>query len=241
MFRRSCLGLLSCVLPAYAAPRIDWQLDRPVLIQEGGHYGRIARVDGKTLMACFDWKRAIHVRRSTDEGMTWEEPVKVAEWQFGGVTNAELLVLKNGELLCFFNRRPGNRGGSRKYQQPFSIGVSRSKDGGRTWSEPTTIYQAGSEFGNGCWEPVGLQLPSHFVLSYQQAESGDMKQSRMAVSIGSHEARNFSAPTFPFVQDRGRAQLWNSLFIKNDQTVTAVSETSQNGVHGIWAVDGILK
>src|SRR6187431_2334024 len=110
MFRLACLAFLLSGLPAFAAPGIEWQSDHPVLIQAGGHYGRIARVDSKTLLACFDWKRAIHVRRSADEGKTWDEPVKVAEWAFGTLTNAELLVLKNGEVLCFFNRRPSNQG-----------------------------------------------------------------------------------------------------------------------------------
>jgi len=366
-FLTPLLILAGAVMPAAAAPpAIEWKSDQPVLIQQDGHYGRIARLDAKTLIACFDWKRAIHIRRSDDEGKTWQEPVKVAEWTSGTLTNAELLVLKNGEVLSFFNRRPNNRDKDKKDRLPFSIGVCRSKDGGRTWSEPTTIYEAGPEFENGCWEPSALQLPDgevqvyfanegpyrkseeqeismmrskdngvrwgamekisfrkgsrdgmpvpvlakngrtiamaiedngmsgtfkpviiatklrnngwresaadgessrrwgamekplapgtyagapylrqlsggEFVLSFQLAESGDMKESRMAVSIGSQEARDFAAPTFPFVQDQGRSQLWNSLFIKNDRTVTAVSETSQNGISGIWAVDGVLK
>lgn len=346
-----------------AVPKvIDWSSSKPALVQEDGHYGRITRLDRKTLLACFDWKRAIHVRHSTDEGKTWKEPVKVAEWPHGGVTNAELLVLKNGEVLCFFNRRPG-RGNT---EHPFSIGMCRSKNGGKTWSDATTIYEAGKEFENGCWEPVGLQMPDGevhvyfanegpyrnsteqeitlmrskdngttwdkpeqvsfrkgsrdgmpvpvlssngkalamaiednglsgafkpviissratkggwkegvadgessrrwsalakplapavyagapylrqfpdgpFVISYQLAESGEMNESRMAVSVGNNNARNFGQPTFPFPVDGRRPQLWNSLFIKDDKTVTAVSETSQHGVRGIWAVDGKLE
>lgn len=345
-----------------ASKDIDWSSSKPVLIQQDGHYGRITRLDRNTLLACFDWNRAIHVRHSTDEGKTWKDPVKVADWGHGGLTNAELLVLKNGEVLCFFNRRP-SRG---KMEHPFSIGMCRSKNGGRNWSEATTVYEAGKEFENGCWEPVGLQMPDGevhvyfanegpyrdsteqeitlmrskdnganwdkpepvsfrkgsrdgmpvpvlssngkalamaiednglsgafkpviissratkggwregvadagsarrwsalakplappvyagapylrqfpdgpFVLSYQLAESGEMNQSRMAVSVGNNSARNFGEPSFPFPMDGRRPQLWNSLFIKDDKTVTAVSETSQNGVRGIWAVDGTLE
>ena len=345
---------------------IEWESDRPVLIQEGGHYGRITRLDDRTLIASFDWKRAVHVRHSRDEGKTWGEPVKVADWKFGTLTNAELLIMKNGELLCFFNRRPRNQNLDRKDQQPFSIAVARSGDGGRSWSEASTVYEAGNDFENGCWEPAALQLPEGevqvyfanegpyrnsgdqeitmmrsmdeghhweraekisfrkgsrdgmpvpvlskdgrnilmaiednglngtfkpviigsstanggwregvaegdsrrrwsalstplaaaeyagapylrqlfdgpFVLSFQHAANGDMKQSRMAVSLGNHEAREFSAPSFPFPFDGGKAQLWNSLFIKNERIITAISETSQNGVYGIWAVDGVVK
>lgn len=355
-----CVSWMTASPALHAAlERIKWS-DTPVLIQEGGNYGRITRLDRKTLLASFDWRRAVHVRHSRDEGKTWEPPVKVVDWPFGAVTNAELLVLKNGEVLCFFNRRPGKREGA---GQAFSIAVCRSTDGGKTWGEPSTVYEAGKEFENGCWEPVGLQMPDgevhvyfanegpfresdeqeislmrsadngktwgkaerisfrkrsrdgmpvpvltgngktiamaiednglsgtfkpviiatralkggwsepvadgsssrrwgalakplepqvyagapylrqlpdgSFVLSFQQAESGDMKHSRMAVCIGNDSAKKFGQPSFPFAADNGKAQLWNALFIKSANTITAISQTSQNGVQGIWAVDG---
>jgi hypothetical protein len=77
-----------------------------------------------------------------------------------------------------------------------------------------------------------------FVLSYQLAESGHLRESRMAVSIGNDRARDFRAASFPFPDHSGGAQLWNSLFIKNANTVTAITQTTRNGVRGIWAVDG---
>jgi hypothetical protein len=73
------------------------------------------------------------------------------------------------------------------------------------------------------------------------SESGDMKQSRMAVSLGNDRARDFGEPLFPFPITSGGPQLWNALFIKDERTVTAISETSQNGTRGIWAVDGVLQ
>jgi hypothetical protein len=340
---------------------IKWDSAQPVLIQAGGHYGRITRIAKDTLIAGFDFKRAIHIRLSHDEGRTWEAPVKVAESAAGILTNTELCALKNGDVLCFFNLRPHHGG-----KVAYSIGLSRSSDGAKTWSAPATLHSAGLEFGDGCWEPAAIQLPAgevqvyfanegpfprsneqeismlrsadngltwspseritfrknsrdgmpvpivatdldcillaiednglhgtfkpvivsttlerggwrdgpvggdsprrwsalakpldrktyagapylrrfpngRFVLSYQLAESGNMRESRMAVSLGSNRARDFGEPSFPFPDGAGGAQLWNALFIKNDRTITAITETTRNGVHGIWAVDGTLE
>lgn len=337
---------------------IAWE--KPVLVKEGGHYGRIARLDGKTLLAGYDFQRAIHTSTSHDEGKTWGLPVKVAAAPDAYLTNTELLVLQNGNVLCFFDFRPHKGSGL-----PYSIRMALSKDGGKTWSAPGTLYSASTDFGDGCWEPAAIQLPdgevqvyfanegpyqksseqeismmrSHdngrtwskaetvsfrkgsrdgmpvpvvarngtaiavaiednglsgtfkpvivstrlakgcwrdgsvggdsafrwsalakplpattyagapylrqladgrFVLSFQMSASGDMKESRMAVSLGNDRARDFSEPVFPFPDHSGGAQLWNALFIKNARTVTAISETSQNGIRGIWAVDGRL-
>jgi len=334
--------------------------DKPVLVKEGGHYGRIARLDGKTLIAGYDFQRAIHVSTSQDEGKTWESPVKVASDPDAYLTNTEPLVLKNGDVLCFFDFRPRKGSGL-----PYSIRMALSKDGAKSWSPAGTLYTAGTDFGDGCWEPAAIQLPDgevqvyfanegpyqksneqeismmrsrdngrtwskaetvafrknsrdgmpvpvvarngsaiavaiednglsgtfkpvivstrltnggwrdgtvagdspfrrgalakplpastyagapylrqfpdgRFILSFQMSGSGDMQQSRMAVSLGNDRARDFSEPVFPFPDHSGGAQLWNALFIKNDHTVTAISETSLNGVRGIWAVDGTL-
>ncbi len=90
--------------------------------------------------------------------------------------------------------------------------------------------------------PYLRQLPGGpFVLSFQLGPSGTHRDARMAVSVGSHRARDFGEPTFPFPQDQGRGQVWNSLFIKNTTTLTAVSRTSQKDVWGVWSVDGTVR
>lgn len=354
------IGLLLGVgfLTSAAPLSVTWDSTHPVLVHEGGHYGRITRLDRDTLIAGFDFKGAIHFRLSHDEGKTWEVPGKIAAIERGTCTNTEFCVLKNGNLLCFFNFRPS--GGA---NLPYSIRMCRSRDGAKSWSPPKTLYSAGNDFGDGCWEPAAVQLPdgqvhiyfanespyrksneqeisllrskddgrtwsiaetvsfrkhsrdgmpvpvlaangsaiavaiednglsggfkpvivcsrlerggwrggvvdgdNHFrwgalakplpastyagapylrqfpdgpfILSFQMADSGDMKDSRMAVSLGNNRAREFGVPTFPFPETPGKAQLWNSLFIKNENTVTAVSETTLNGTFGIWSVDG---
>lgn len=354
------LAILALAHLSHAA-EISWDTTHPVLIKADAHYGRMARIDDGTLIAGYDFQRAIHVSFSHDEGKTWEAPIKVATGNDGNCTNTELCVLKNGEILCCYNFRP-NKG----TKVPFSIHLTRSRDGGKTWCAPEQLYAAGENFEDGCWEPSCIQLPDgevqvyfanespyrksneqeismirsgdnghvwgkpetvsfrkhsrdgmpvpvvarngnaiavaiednglsgqfkpvivttrlerggwhhgavdaespfrwgalakplaastyagapylrqfssgQFVISFQMAESGDIKQSRMAVSLGNDRARGFGDPSFPFPDTLGRAQLWNALFIKNDRTITAISETSVNGVRGIWSVNGELR
>lgn len=340
-------------------PSIRWDSANPVLVQQGGHYGRIARLDPQTLIAGFDLRREIHVRLSRDEGKTWQPPVRVAGLPDGTCTNTELLVLKNGGVLCFFNFRPRKDSGL-----PFTIAFSRSGDQGATWSPPRTLHAAGTDFGDGCWEPAAVELPDgelhvyfanegpyrksseqeisllrsqdggatwsgaervsfrkghrdgmpvplvdadrkriHLAiednglsgafkpvivstmlerggwrgghvdadsgdrrgalahplpaasyagapylrrfpggpcaLSFQLAKSGDMNHSRMAVCLGTPDARDFGKPSYPFPEGK-HAQLWNALFVKNADTLTAISETTLRGTRGIWIVDGRL-
>jgi hypothetical protein len=355
-------------------PHIEWDSKTLTLIHKGGHYARIIRLKNGELLCVYDFDRKLWVRHSADQGATWQTPVKVSEWTPGYLTNGELLALQDGTLLCFCNARPASAMSRRKHRSvgdkpgaenpSFEIQVSRSRDAGRSWESAKTIYRAGSEMENGCWEPAAIQLPSgeiqlffanespyrhsgeqeitllrsrdgglawsapepvsfrakhrdgmpvplalqsgdgiavaiedngllgafkpviifssitdnwksgpvsgtsrqrwgalqtplaskvyagapylrqmptgETILSFQQSDSGDMKQSRMVVCVGDSKARNFAHAAYPFPQTAGASQLWNSLFVKNETTISAVSETMINGIRGIWCVDGRL-
>lgn len=353
-----------------ALPTIAWDSGTLRLIERGADYGRMARLAGGQIACVFDRDRKMWIRHSADEGMTWKEPILVAEEPECWLTNADLLPLKDGTLLYFWNERPL---AAVKYQhkeapqglltRPFRIRMAHSEDHGRTWSKPQTLYEAGTTFQDGCWEPAGLQLPSGEVqvyfsneapfkttaeqeiallrshdggktwskaerialrkgyrdgmpaplllangrgivvaiedngyagerfkpvvfhtsltdnwrsgvvegdsprrrgaltepldpawyggvpclrqlptgetlLSYQEGSSGTMERCRMAVCIGDSDGKNFTNKTYPLpAPDRGY-QAWNSLFVKDANTVTALSSATVNGVHGVWAIDG---
>jgi hypothetical protein len=90
--------------------------------------------------------------------------------------------------------------------------------------------------------PCLRQMPSGAtVLSFQRNDTGELPGSRMAVCLGDPHARNFALQTHPFPQAPGTTQYWNSLFVKDSDTVTAVSGTVINGVAGLWAVDGKVR
>lgn len=351
-----CIAATLTNPPASADPEFVWNSKKPVLIQQDGHYGRIARLDEKTCIAGFDHHRSIKIRLSHDNGATWGNTVNVANPQMGSLTNAEFLVLGAKDVICLFNFRPERNSGL-----AFEIRMSRSKDGGNTWSDVRTLFTAGKEFENGCWEPSGVAYPSgelrvffaneapfresneqeismvrskdggetwgpservsfrmnhrdgmpvpvlapelkrtflaiedngihgafkpvilaiantkekdyvsgdsparwsalskplaaatyagapyltrlpdrRFVLSFQIAGSGNMRDSRMAVCLGNTKAESFGDPTYPF-PDSPAPQLWNSLFVKDAKTVIAISETTIGGVRGIWSVEGSI-
>lgn len=372
----ACLGaVLGITLLADTSkkpsPHLEWNPSTLTLIHSNGYYARIIRLPNGQLICGFDSDRKIWVRHSVDEGKTWQKPVMAAEWPLGRLTNTELLQLHNGSLLCFYNERPRRDWGKRnettaapKESPPYAICMVRSDDNGQTWQKPETLYVAGAEFGNGCWEPAAIELPSgeiqlffsneglyrdsdeqeitllrstdgartwsapekisfrpghrdgmpvplilkdgrgiafaiednglsgnfkpaivftslkdnwragvrgpdstnrwsalknlppphvsasapylrqmpsgETILSFQRSETGEMQQAYMVVCIGDEEVRNFDSPSRPFPVTAGKPQLWNSLFVKNKDTVIAVSEATIRGTFGIWSIEGRL-
>jgi hypothetical protein len=68
----------------------------------------------------------------------------------------DIIRLKDNSLIACYNPRPFRIDTIRH----FEIRIKRSTDGGNTWGSEQTIYRAGYEFANGCWEPAAIQLPS---------------------------------------------------------------------------------
>ena len=341
--------MFASLAPALGAP-VQWQSETLQLIQRGGNYARVARIDAENV-ACIYEHNGIRLRRSHDNGKTWDDEIQVAQLEGYNAANPELLILPNGDWLCSFNGRPRRDSGL-----PFTIALCRSSDSGATWSAPQEIYRASTTFENGCWEPRAINAPDgkielYFanefpyldsaeqeitrlvsadwgqtwsapqtvsfransrdgmpvpiilqngqtvmaiednglsgnfkpvivapqtdqsvdgasrhrwsalqtpldvaayagapylcqmsdgttVLSSQLARDGEMKHAQMAVWTGDENAREFADLSFPFAALGAPAQLWNSLWVKDAQTVSAVSSAQINGVFGVWCIDG---
>ena len=94
--------------------------------------------------------------------------------------------------------------------------------------------------------PYLRQFPGgETVLSVQSAEGrqneGTHTNSQMVVFVGDSDAKNFTSKSVPFSVPTEASGLWNSLFIKDEITVTAISGTVVNGVRGLWSIDGRLE
>ena len=81
-----------------------------------------------------------YLRLSTDEGKTWSEAVKVPEWQ--AVSEVALLRAANGDLVAACRTdMPRRMEGDIDHAE--GLGVSISKDNGRTWSAVERLYEWG--------------------------------------------------------------------------------------------------
>ncbi len=340
---------------------INW--DKRTLVRvQGGTYGRMIRLRGGDILCGYEAAGKSWTTRSRDNGKTWSAPLLVAAMPYAAAANPELLQLKSGRILLFYNQRPNDG------VHPFAVGLCLSDDNGATWRQRgKLIFEAGTDAKNGCWEPAAIQLPSgeiqlffanefpypnsdeqeitlmrsldngatwirpetvafraghrdgmpvplllrdragriksiicsiednglkpgallqpaiirtppgkswkqplisanspqrwgavtpplaaniyagapyirqlpsgETILSCQSHEGGREKP-QMVVYIGDSEARGFSRKSVPIALPPNVGGWWNSLFIKDADTITALTDTTINGQSGLWAIDG---
>ena len=118
---------------------------------QGYVYHITKRLQEDSLLACIDAKfksdtkaRSIVVQ-SIDRGKTWNYLSTVAfdltkgkEVRREGFTEPDLLVLPNGDILCFMRT-----GGDYNDRYTAPLYMSRSKDGGKTWGHADPIADLG--------------------------------------------------------------------------------------------------
>ena len=90
----------------------------------------IVALDGTVIAA---WN-GVQVRRSTDGGRTWGEPIPIARGFMGG---GFLVDEISGDVLAFLEEK----------HPPAPIQVFRSKDHGRTWAKQDAVFYPNS-FGH---------------------------------------------------------------------------------------------
>lgn len=118
-------------------------------------YARMVQLKDQSLVCVYEADGEIVVVRSVDLGISWSQPIIVAEKEQGiNMTVPDILVLDDQSILVCFNPRPHDIDPSRR----FGIRTKKSYDDGLTWGEERVVYQAGYQFENGCWEPSAIQL-----------------------------------------------------------------------------------
>jgi hypothetical protein len=184
-------------------------------------------------------EQEITLVRSFDNGLTWTPPETVSFRKGHRDGMPVPLALRNGKGIVLAIEDNGLNGNFKPAIVHTSLKANWKEppaDGNnpRRWSALTTPLPADVYAG----APYIRQLPSgETVLSCQSTE-GNRKEAQMVVYIGDENAKNFAHKSVPFKLAPDTPGLWNSLFVKDDNTVTAISGTIINGVAGIWAIDG---
>lgn len=149
--------------PAVEGIRIAWDYNSMTQISDKNStdyngYARLIQLNSKKLICTYESAGAILVKISDDLGTSWSAPVKVVSGTASvNMTTPDILQLKDNSILICYNPRPI---GGINSGEKFSIKTIKSSDGGLTWSGNQVIYEAASEFENGCWEPSAIQTPS---------------------------------------------------------------------------------
>ena len=125
-----------------------------------GGYARMIELKNGKLVAVYAASNGnTEVVRSEDGGRHWSTPIVVAAKATDIRMDApDIILLRDKTVLVCYNPRPSKRIPDTTTR--LAIRVARSYDEGLTWKDDQLLYEAGSLFRDGCWEPAALQLPS---------------------------------------------------------------------------------
>lgn len=180
-----------------------------------------------------NWWQQITLLRSFDSGATWSTPECAIYRPKARDGMPGPLLLNDGSSVISIedNGFDGN----------FKPAIVPGPETGLGWAALLNMPEASVYVG----APFIAQFPSgETLLSVQNADGRPSPTtqdfSQMVVYFGDPQARNFTNSSLPFSIPPTASGLWNSLFIKNAVTVTALSTTTINGVFGLWEIDGRL-
>lgn len=156
---------------------VQWDTSTLRQVRSPGGYARMIRLQSGELLCCYQAGGYSRVRRSSDGGFTWQSDMIAAESDVGVAANPELLQLSNGDVMLMFNDRPSDGTSS------YAISVCFSDDGGFTWGDPQKLYEAGTSFEDGCWEPAAVQFPDGEIQIYFANEGPYADSSEQEISM----------------------------------------------------------
>ena len=218
-FHFIALGVMALAPWAAGVPtaRIEWQPDTLTLIQSGGYYGRIIRLQSNNLLSCYTRHGKAYVKHSADNGKTWNDETLAATYTDGGADNTELIQLGDGRVMLMVNER--NRINPRQN----GIAIAFSSDNGRTWTAPMRIYTGK------CWEPAAIErdhpktIEIYFANEepYQQANNNDQNISVMSSVDG---GRRWAGPAVVSYRKNHRDGMPVPLKLNSGKVVIAIED-----------------
>ncbi|MES2807504.1 MAG: sugar-binding protein [Bacteroidota bacterium] len=169
--------------PPVEGIRIAWDNNTLKKVSAGGGgYARMIKLHDNSLICVYEAGGSTVCVKSTDDGRTWSAQATVIAPRADGVAMAvpDILELKDHSLLVGYNPRPGRGADTSKH---FGIKTKKSYDGGLTWADERTLYQADNKFDNGCWEPAAIQLPNGEIQLYFANEGPYRKSNEQEISM----------------------------------------------------------
>jgi hypothetical protein len=143
-------------------------------------YARMLQLPDRSLLTVYEARESVVCVRSNDFGRTWSAPTTIAAREDGiNMAVPDILQLKNGNLIACYNPRPSRKDTTHR----FEIRIKLSRDAGQTWEDEQTLYRAGREFANGCWEPCAIQLPSGEIQLYFANEAPYTQSDEQEISL----------------------------------------------------------
>lgn len=142
--------------------------------------------DGKMPAHCARAGRICMVR-SGDDGRTWSKPTIVVDTPLDD-RDSSIVELPDGELLCnYFSHRADEKRG---YQFVHSAMV-RSRDGGKTWSEPQVLFDKWI-----CSSPIRILSNGRLALAlyWHPGESRVRGQMHAGFTTSADNGRTWSEP-----------------------------------------------
>ena len=180
------LAILFCHLSSahaverYSGSRIFWDTATRKTVFNGGGYARMIQLQDGRLMAVCE-SGGIKIAFSNDKGSTWGSATKIVGNPSGiNESVPDLIQLADGTIIVAYNPRPTS---PYTEDRKFGIRCVRSTDNGRTWSDEIFVNDARHTFGDGCWEPSMVQLPSGEVQLYFADEGPYTTNSDQQISM----------------------------------------------------------
>lgn len=182
------IGKLSAQAPKSQPPiggiRIGWDYSTLKKVSTGdvrnAGYARMIQLHDGSLICVYEGDGNTVAVTSTDSGKTWGSQVMIAPKENGvNMAVPDILQLADHTLLAMYNPRPRGNDSTKH----FAIRTKRSTDNGKTWSDERVLYQAGSKFQDGCWEPSAVQLPSGEIQLFFANEGDYTKSNEQNISM----------------------------------------------------------
>ncbi len=187
-------------------------------------------------------EQEITLLRSVDEGRTWKKPTTIS---FRGGHRDGMpvpILLQDGPKGIAVAIEDNGLSGDFKPVIVYSSLKNNWRSGPVSGEDPHRWPALSKPLSGEVYAgaPYLRQMPwGETILSFQSKEAGRQKP-HMVVYVGNNWCRNFASRSVPFEVDADTPCLWNSLFVKSNDVITAVSGTTIHGIHGLWAIDGKL-